>query len=128
MRFPHRTIVIVLTTGVVAACSGSDPAPAGPCDGTAPIALAAGEYRVVDPALSEGCLVLPAAGPAGAEYLVAAIATNGVQVTGGISGSFALMSGGATAATARSAPRARALPSDGSPQADGDFHATLRAD
>ena len=127
MRFPHRTIVIVLTTGVVAACSGSDPAPAGPCDGTASITLAAGEYRVVDPALSEGCLVLPAAGPAGAEYLVAAIATNGVQVTGGISGSFALMSGGATAAAARSAPRARAYPGEGSPQPDGDFHATLRA-
>ncbi len=70
--------------------------------------------------------MLPAAGPAGAEYLVAAIATNGVQVTSGISGTYSLTAGAGTSASLRSPTRARATSPDGSPQPNGAFHERLR--
>jgi hypothetical protein len=120
--------VLLSSLALLAACGGSDPAPTDPCDGTAAISLGAGEYVVTDPAAASGCLVLPGGGAGGAEYLVAAIGTNGVQVTAGISGPFALSSGSGQLSASRQASAAR-IPAaaDGSPVPDAAFHARLRA-
>jgi hypothetical protein len=83
-----RGFQIALLAGTLAACGGDATGPktssspaALDCRSTAPTQLASGAHLVFDPAASNGCLVLPAAGAGGAEHLVVALSTDG-QVTG----------------------------------------------
>ena len=76
----RATLPLCLLAGI-AACSNGDggTGPTVPdlsCSpGPAPTVMNAGEYRILNPNLSEGCLRLPAAAASGAEYLVAALST-----------------------------------------------------
>ncbi len=69
----------------LAACGGDPIAPPPPpppgqgCATPQAVALAAGQHTIVDPTASAGCVRLPAAGVAGAEYLVVALSTSGTQ-------------------------------------------------
>ena len=78
----RATLPLCLLAGI-AACSSGDggTGPTVPdlsCSpGPAPTVMNAGEYRILNPNLSEGCLRLPAAAASGAEYLVAALSTAG---------------------------------------------------
>ena len=126
MRRTSRLFVTLFTAASASAC-GSDPGP-GPavaCGGVVPVTLAPGEFGIVDPAASDGCLVLPAAASAGAEYVVAAIATNGQQVSRGISGQY-LLSTGNVAVPAAGASTSRLRRPAASVAPDAVFHARLR--
>ncbi len=61
----------------------------------------AGEFRIVNPAGSEGCLRLPGAGPAGGEYLIAALATTGQVTPGGVTVDYAMQGFTSAGAPAR---------------------------
>ena len=126
-RMSRVSPAIISLLVLLAACGGSDPVPTDPCDGTAAISLGAGDYVVTDPAAASGCLVLPGGGAAGAEYLVAAIGTSGVQVTSGVSGPFSLSSGTGQLSASRQVAAARTVSSDAGPVPDAAFHARLRA-
>jgi len=113
--FHLRSVLpILLLAG--AACSGGDggTGPVVPdlsCSpGPAPTVMNAGEFRILNPAGSAGCLRLPAAGPAGAEYIVAAVATTGQVTPTGVTVDFA-MQGGLSASMAAPASGDGALPS-----------------
>jgi hypothetical protein len=92
----------------LAGCGGGDepsPAPSLGCEESATLALAPGQAALVDPATGGGCLRLPAAAT-GAEYVVVAVASAGVQVGGGIAASYRLEgAGGAGASAARASLR-----------------------
>jgi hypothetical protein len=117
----------IAAAATVAACGGdSEPPSPDACASVNEVSLAVGAFAIVDPAATNGCLVLPAAGTSGAEYLVAAIATNGQQVTTGISGEYLLSSGADAMAAASVAARAPAT-SRAFPSPDGAFHSHLRS-
>ncbi len=82
---------------------GTDPTPPPPpppptttigCAGIAPLVLAPGGHQVVDPAATNGCVVLPAPTGPQAEYLVVPVSGNGQVTTSGVVGPFALQVGG----------------------------------
>lgn len=124
---PAALCLQIAAATTVAACGGnSEPPIPDACASEAPVSLSAGEFAIVDPVATNGCLVLPAAGASGAEYLVAAISTNGQQVTSGISGEY-LLSAGADAMAAGSAVARAPVASLISPSPDGAFHALLRS-
>jgi hypothetical protein len=82
---------------VLTACSGGSDEGTGPttltltCSpGPAPTVLAAGEFRILDPAVSGRCVRFPAADASGAEYLVAALSTAGQEAPSGVSVDYAL--------------------------------------
>ncbi|MDZ4864852.1 MAG: hypothetical protein SGJ01_15595 [Gemmatimonadota bacterium] len=60
------------------------------CDGVAPTTLAAGAQVIIDPALTQGCLRLPAAGAQGAEHLVVALSAAGQETPNGVQSDFIL--------------------------------------
>jgi hypothetical protein len=117
----------IAAAATVAACGGdSEPPSPDACASANEVSLAVGAFAIVDPAATNGCLVLPAAGTSGAEYLVAAIATNGQQVTTGISGEY-LLSSGADAMAAASVAARVPVTSRAFPSPDGAFHSRLRS-
>jgi len=61
------------------------------CSTTASTNLNVGQTVVLDPAASNGCLSIPAAGPAGAEHLIVALSTQGVSTGSGVSGSYSFL-------------------------------------
>ncbi len=69
----------------------TDPLSGFDCDGVLATGLAVGAHAIVDPTTTHGCLRLPAAGPAGAEYLVVALSANGQETPSGVWGSFSLL-------------------------------------
>lgn len=132
---PHTSraawpLALLLPGLALAACGGgSDPvSPKVDCDGVAVTSLAVGGHAIVDPAASNGCLRLPAAGGAGAEYLVVAYSANGQETTNGVKGAFTLRGVSddfaALHATALPSPRLAAFQPPAAPEA---FHQMLRA-
>jgi len=119
---------------VLAACGGDSTGPSTStsgglnCGGTTPTQVAAGAHLVFDPATSGGCLVLPAAGAAGAEHLVVALSTSGQVTNSGLSTAYTLSGkpGGSVSAAIAALPESpsRLQPSV-SPAAR--FHDMLRA-
>lgn len=85
----------------LAACGDSTgPSPSLDCSSAQPVALAPGQFTIIDP-LSQGpCAVVPTAGASGAEYLFAAVATAGQETQNGLSAPYTLNgSGGAPSAS-----------------------------
>jgi hypothetical protein len=136
MRSYHRLAVpFSVLAGLLAACSGSD-SPTTPtiptlsCSpGPAPTVMNAGEWRIIDPLTTGGCLRLPAAGAGGAEYLLAAVSTASQEVPIGVSIDYTLQGLGAPAAgVSSSSPLASPALSAFQPQPTAaEFHAMLRA-
>jgi hypothetical protein len=107
---------IALVGLVVAACNDttSPPPPPPPsanidCGTVAPVSLAPGEHQIVDPATSNGCVRVPAAGAGGAEYLVVAASTARNRTSAGVSGAYVLRSGSPSATAAPEAARGQAI-------------------
>ncbi|HQR17474.1 MAG TPA: hypothetical protein PK948_03840 [Gemmatimonadales bacterium] len=133
LELPRRPIPVALLAGLLACSGGDDGTGPGPvaltCSpGPAPTVLAPGEFRVVDPAASEGCLRLPPAGVDGAEYLIAALSTAGQETPSGVTVDYALQG-----ATPPATPVAEPLALSSSPAmgagrlTDADrFHQALR--
>lgn len=120
----------------LAACGGEPtdvtPPPPPPvaldCSGVTPVQLAVGQHTVVDPAQSNGCVRVPAAGSAGAEYVVVAASTASNRTEFGVSGSYALRTAnpGATAAPPAALIVAEPEPPARAPSAQELFHDQLR--
>lgn len=141
MRFtltiPHLGAGPLLLTAmglVIAACSSDSTAPAPQpvnvnCTTQPLLQLAAGEHTIIDPASTNDCLRLPAAGVGGAEYLVVALSTTGEVTTDGISVPYRLAAWADTPATAMAARlEARSRSDRASVASPAErFHAMLRA-
>jgi hypothetical protein len=88
---------------LLASCAGErivTPMP-GNCLTVTPTVLNLGEHAIIDPTVTGGCLLLPAAGSGGAEYLVAAVATAGTATPNGSLTSYFLNSIPAPIGTSR---------------------------
>ncbi len=106
-------------------CSGGTEPNSNPLDCSVPLTqLAVGEHVVVD-AAKTACIRLPAAGTNGAEYIYAALATDGTVTTDGETADFEIKGSG-PAVAAVSAARRRVGPNGGTNPAMA-FHARLRA-
>jgi len=100
--------------------------PAVSCLSTAsPTQLAPGAHIVVEPATTGGCLTIPQAGAAGAEYLVAALSTTGQVTDSGLSAPYELsaQTGNLTARIAAPLVAGRRI---GAASPAARFHAMLR--
>jgi len=131
----RRSLPMALLAGL-AACGGGEggtgpDTPTLTCSpGPAPTVMNPGQFRILNPANSAGCVRFPAAGASGAEYLIAALSTAGQEATNGVSVDYALQghNNGSLPVPVSGAP---ALPSPllrawrGSGTA-GEFHAMLR--
>jgi hypothetical protein len=123
---------------VIGACGGGPVAPPNPgtlptpsvaCASVAATQLAFGQYLVVDPSTTSGCLRVPAAGPEGALYLVVLGSTSGVRSSSGVQGPYLLRAsnpGGVAAAPALAPPGLAGNVSAPRPAAAAEFDATLR--
>ncbi len=108
---------------------GTLPAPSVACASVAVTQLAVGQHLVVDPSTSSGCLRLPAAGAAGAQYLLVLASTSGVRSSAGVQGPYLLRGSNPGAVVAAPAPvttLATASPPAPRQTAAADFDAMLR--
>ena len=99
------------------------------CSAVAPVQLAVGQHQVIDAAQTSGCVRVPAAGAAGAEYIVDIASTASTRSTAGVAGSYYIRTANpsATAApqiTASAAPSLR--PQSHPLSAQGQFDLMLR--
>jgi hypothetical protein len=124
---------IAVAAGLVVACGGDSTGPtqapaALSCAGTTPTQLAPGAHVVFDPATSGGCLVLPAAGAAAAEYLVVALSTTGQVTQAGVSTPYTLAAqpGAGLMAAVAALPTVASMALTGTTPA-ARFHDMLRA-
>ena len=123
---------VAAAAGLLLACGGDSTGPLSTsslalnCAGTGPTQLAPGAHVVLDPAPTQGCLVLPAAGPAGAEHLVVALSTTGQVTQAGVSAPYGLeaRSAGGVSAALAALPQASGRAAILSPAAQ--FHQMLR--
>jgi hypothetical protein len=80
------------------------PPPAGSpsvvCASKTATTLVTGQHVIVDPATVSGCLRFPAAGPAGAQYLVVLASTSGSRSSSGIQGPYVVKSSSPASASA----------------------------
>ena len=133
LTFVRRPLPVALLAGLIA-CSGGD-SETGPevpvltCSpGPAPTVIAPGDFRVLDPAVSEGCVRLPPAGVGGAEYLIAALSTAGQETPSGVTVDYAFQ-GASSPATPVAEPLTFPSPlsEDWGRSTDADrFHQALR--
>ncbi len=105
--------------------------PALTCNpGPAATVMDPGEFRILNPTNSAGCLRLPETGPTGAEYLIAALSTAGGVTSSGISVDYALQGGISASvnvpATAWQGPASPLLEAWRPPSTADDFHSMLR--
>ncbi len=123
---------LAVVAAVLAACGGdstgptTSTSPAANCGSTAPTQLAAGAHVVLDPAATGGCLVLPAAGAAGAEHLVVALSTSGQVTDSGVSAPYTLSGQPGGVMSAAVAALAQARPSQAGVSTAARFHDMLR--
>jgi len=120
---------------VATACSGGSDS-TGPttttlsCSpGPAPTVINAGEFRILNPTATDGCVRFPAAGAGGAEYLVAALSTAGQVTSSGVTVDYAMqgsLSGSMTAPPAGSGIESPRLEAWKEPLTANAFHAMLR--
>lgn len=119
-------VLIGLALPAFLACDGGtkpDTSQAG-CTSSTPITLAVGGSVILDATVNGGCVQIPAAGPAGAEYLLVAYSAASQIVQNGISGSYTLSSGSAaTPAPPGPGPAAGVAPK---PDPATGFHFMLR--
>ena len=119
-----QRVAAVLAFAVWAAACGSDSTgPGGSSGGCASVNLIAGQSKVVDPAVSAGCLRIPPSAT-DAEYLVVALSASGTVRDGGTTGAYNL-SAGAPGAAALVAPLPR-LSAFRARQPAAEFHQLLR--
>lgn len=102
-----RSHAVLALCAAVAACGGDSvdpnsggtpgtptptptPTPSAICSSPVDVSLAPGQEVIVDPGNNSGCVRFPAASIGGAEYLYAALATNGLESPSGISTSYDL--------------------------------------
>ena len=97
------------------------PPPVGSCAAAVDVALQPGQHAVVNPSQGGGCIRLPAAGGEGAEYVYAAVATNGTETALGSSVTYRL-TGASEAPSVEAAVAASPLP----PQIDPALQAFRR--
>ncbi len=130
----RRPIAVALTLAVLgaAACSSGE-SPTGPgtpaldCSpGPAPTVMNAGEFRILDPAASGGCIRLPPAPASGAEYLVAALSTTGTVTSSGVTIDYQMQVSSGLAAPAPALP-SPILNAWQRPATAAEFHSMLRA-
>jgi hypothetical protein len=111
------------------------PPPASACASPVDIALQPGQHVLVNPSQGGGCVRFPAAGTGGAEYLYAAVATNGTESQLGSSVSYRLTGAAEASVTNEGALWSASLPAavDPSlgafsrPKTREAFHGALRA-
>ena len=106
-----------------AACGSDSTGPGGPTTTCASVSLSAGQSKVVDPASSTGCLLIPPTAGA-AEYLVVALSASGTVKDGGTTGAYNLTAG-APGAAALIAPSPK-LSAFRARQPAAEFHQLLR--
>jgi hypothetical protein len=111
---------------LLAACSGgTEPNPGVvDCSQVSPTALAVGDHAIID-ASQTGCVRLPAAGSAGAEYLYVAFSAAGKESTGGDSVAYQL-AGGSPGIAAQGALESPLLRAFQPPLSAPAFHQRLR--
>ncbi|HEU4829669.1 MAG TPA: hypothetical protein VFT04_10770 [Gemmatimonadales bacterium] len=110
------------------------PPPAGSCAAATNITLQPGQHAVLNPSDGGGCILIPAAGSGGAEYVYAAVATNGTESALGssvgyrLTGSAVLSANEVATATAQLPPQLDpALDAFTRPKTREAFHGMLRA-
>ncbi len=85
-----RLPIVPAALALLAACSGGGtsptPTPSANCNSPATITLTAGQYQVVDPSATNGCVRLPAPGSTGAEDIVGVVSGAGQVTQTGVSG------------------------------------------
>jgi hypothetical protein len=86
------------------------PPPASACASPVDIALQPGQHVLVNPSQGGGCVRFPAAGTGGAEYLYAAVATNGTESQLGSSVSYRLTGAAEASVTNEGALWSASLP------------------
>lgn len=111
----NKLLLPLLASAVVlAGCAGEPTGPGNPpdttpstgnvsCSAVTDVNLAVGQAAVMDPSANSGCVRFPAAGPAGAEYLYMAAATNGREAASGLSTSYEVRGGPAGITASRAA-------------------------
>lgn len=133
MPSSHRLVLrLTAVAGLLSACGGSDGVTTPTittltCSpGPAPTVMNVGEYRILDPTASAGCLRLPAADAGGAEYVLAGVSTASNETPTGVSISYTLQ--GLGPSTSAAAPlESPVLDAWQAPGTAADFHAMLRA-
>lgn len=134
-QYPARPALLLLA--LAAACGGGStepnpnpnptplPTPSVACTSTPITQLAPGAHVVIDPATTNGCLRVPAAGGAGAQYLVALVSTSPTRTPSGVQGPYLLRSS-SPGVSASATPVAQ--PSGAAPalSAEGLFSSRLR--
>jgi hypothetical protein len=127
MHLPRRRLLLIAVAAAAYGHGPTEPPPAADCTGVTPLALGPGDHAVVDPAAVSGCLRLPAAGIAGAEYLVVALSANGQELPNGASGRFTLQGVSDNFTPAAPVPSPGARVGFGPVPGALAFHAMLRA-
>jgi hypothetical protein len=113
---------------LLAGCGSSNepnPPPTTDCSQVSPTSLSPGTHTIVDVAQT-ACIRLPAAASGGAEYIFAALTTEGEESTAGISADYRLQGSTPASAGVASASRAKVGRRQG-PTVASAFHARLRA-
>ncbi len=136
MKALHPRHTLPLLVAVAAACSGGDTStgptvPTLTCSpGPAPTVMNQGEFRILNPSSSAGCLRLPESGPAGAEYLLVALSTAGQVTSSGITVDYALQGGVSSGVDAPVSmgrgPGSPLLDAWREPSPAAEFHSMLR--
>lgn len=100
MWTPRTPMVPALLAGLILGCGGDStgpnpkpgplPTPSVACASTSPVQLAVGQHLIIDPARSNGCLRVPAAGASGAKYLMVLASTSPARSTNGVQGPYLL--------------------------------------
>jgi hypothetical protein len=119
---------------ILAACSNAPSS--GPvipptnvsCTSPAIVNLAVGEGVVLDPAATANCVQIPPSASGTTEHIVVTVATNGNEAANGISSSYSVSGGAATAADIAEAPMPDpVIGGFGKPTSAEAFHARIRA-
>lgn len=127
MSLPLRplcaTVILCLS-----ACGSSEPGPSPSgdgCEDVEAVVVGPGESVVLEASAAGGCIVLPAAGSAPAEYLVVYLSGSGLQLPNGVTGPARIASPAPADAALRSPAMTRR--DAGATDSAGAFHARLRS-
>jgi hypothetical protein len=119
-------LTLALAVAAVAACGSDVTGPDLNCTRVQPVNLAPGAFTVVDPTQSP-CVAVPAAAAGGAEYLYAAVSTDGDEHATGLTAPYTLVSSGGTGTVADGGQLPSPLVSAFRPPLTAQrFHAWLR--
>ena len=128
MRSARSLFPLAMSGSLALACSDSSGPGTGPaltCTEASTEVLAVGEHRILDPTQDDACVRLPAAGPAGAEHLYVAVATEGRETENGVSTPYAITGSNTPIAALRPLSSA-SLSAFQPPPSASEFHRMLR--